>query len=155
MSIDPAVVGKIHGNTIQDYVPDYIETDPIESYKDIDMHLERHPITRDVLTKQDERAIKQAIVNLVLLNYYDKPFRPGIGGDIQRMLFENPEEVGYIEIIKESLATLITLYEPRVVYKGAAVNVLYDDNAITITIYFKIKHSLITTSVDMTLDIAR
>ena len=155
MSTDPSVVGKIHGNTIQDYVYDYIETDPVQSYKDVDMNLERHPITGDVLIKSDEKAIKQSIINLVLLNYYDKPFRPGIGGDVQRMMFENIDEPGWKEIIQESIATLIALYEPRVTYKGSNIQVLRDNNAVLITTYIKINHTLITTSVDVTLDIAR
>lgn len=155
MSTDPSVVGKIHGNTIKDYVPDYIEIDPIEQYKDIDLNFEKHPITGDILFKYDEKAIKQSIINLVLLNYYDKPFRPDIGGDIQRMMFENPEENGNIEILKECISKMIVLYEPRVVYKGTVVKVNLDENALFVTIYFKIRHSLITTSVDVTLDIAR
>lgn len=154
MSTDPSVVGKIHGNTIQDYVPDYIEIDPVVHYRDVNLNFERHPITGDILIKTDEKAIKQSIVNLVLLNYYDKPFRPGIGGDIQRTLFENFDTVT-ISVVKEELARLIKLYEPRVTYGGCEVISKMDENALIITIYFKINHSLVQTSVDIALDIAR
>ena len=67
MSLDPSARDNIHGMLIEDYVPDYIETKWITDASDIDMNMTIHPISGDIVMKTNERAIKQNIMNLVLL----------------------------------------------------------------------------------------
>lgn len=156
MSIDPSVRNNIHGHLIQDYVPDYIETKWVTNATDVDLAFNFHPITGDVLIKKDEKAIKQNIVNLVLLNYFEKPFRPNIGGDIYRMLFENFEDIEVMDtVVQDNIRTLIRDYEPRVRLLDVQVELLPDENLVKITIYFKILATLTEDYVDFTMTIAR
>lgn len=156
MSIDPSVRDNIHGRLIQDYVPDYIETKWVTNATDVDLAFNFHPITGDVLIKKDEKAIKQNIVNLVLLNYFEKPFRPDIGGDIYRMLFENFEEIEVMNtVVQDNIRTLIRDYEPRVRLLDVQVELLPDENLVKMTIYFKILATLTEDFVDFTMTIAR
>lgn len=155
MSLDPSARDNVHGMLIEDYVPDYIETKWTIDATDIDMNLNLHPITKDIVTKRNEQAIKQNIVNLVLLNYFDKPFRPHIGGDIYRMLFENFGEDAYIDVAKSNIKKLIIDYEPRVKTLAVNVEAIPDENKVKITIYFKIIATLIEDYVDFTMTIAR
>ena len=155
MSLDPSARDNIHGMLIEDYVPDYIETKWITDASDIDMNMTIHPISGDIVMKTNERAIKQNIMNLVLLNYFEKPFRPEIGGDIYRMLFENYEDYASMDIMESNIRKLVRDYEPRVQLLKVNTEMIPDQNLIKITIYFKIIATLTEHTVDFTMSIAR
>ena len=59
-----------------------------EAYKDLDLNFMAHPITGDVTTKSDSEAVKRAVKNIVLTNYYERPFKPSLGGNIRGLLFD-------------------------------------------------------------------
>lgn len=155
MSLDPTVSTNIHGQLVEDYVPDYVETKWVIDAKDIDMSINLHPVSKDILTRRNEYAIKQSIVNLVMLNYYEKPFRPMIGGDIYRMLFENFGEIGSREVAMAHIEKLIMDNEPRVKFLRCDVDAIPDENLIKFRIYFKIIATLKEDTVDFTMNIAR
>ena len=48
-------------------------------YKDLDLNFGINPVTKDVDKKIGDRAIITAVKNLILLNYFEKPFNPSIG----------------------------------------------------------------------------
>jgi len=48
-------------------------------YKDLDLNFGINPVTKDVDKKLGDRAIITAVKNLILLNYFEKPFNPSIG----------------------------------------------------------------------------
>ena len=155
MSVDPSARDNIHGQLIEEYAHNYIETKFVVDATDIDMNFNFHPISGDIIPKTNERAIKQAVMNLVLLNYYEKPFRPDIGGDIYRMLFENYDEVGTMSVVEKTISDLIRDYEPRVKFLRCVAEVFPDENRLKITIYFKIIMTSQEDSVDVMMNIAR
>lgn len=134
---------------------DYIEPNPSRTYKDINIAFTKHPISKDVSVKSNDAAIKQALRNLVLLNINEKPFHPEIGGDIYNMLFENTDEPGTEEIIRYKIAAMIERYEPRIELSGINVNMLRDDNAVAITIYYTIINTLEPSSIEVFLSAIR
>ena len=58
-----------------------------EVYADLDMNFTPHPITGDLTIKKDTDAIKQSIKNIMLTNYYERPFKPALGGGFRELLF--------------------------------------------------------------------
>ena len=58
-------------------------------YSDLDLDFIPHRTTKDVLVKTGADAIKRSVRNLVLTNFYEKPFRPGIGSNAVKLLFDN------------------------------------------------------------------
>ena len=60
----------------------------MEAYKDLDLFFTAHPITGDVATKSDSDAVRRAVRNIVLTNYYERPFKPSLGGNVRGLLFE-------------------------------------------------------------------
>ena len=58
-----------------------------EVYADLDMNFKAHPITGDLTIKKDSDAIKQSIKNIMLTNYYERPFKPSLGGGFRDLLF--------------------------------------------------------------------
>ncbi len=139
-------------DTPKPYRQQYIESLPSREYRDIDMNFARHPATKDILVKENESAIKQAIVNLVMLNYYEKPFHPEIGSNIYKALFEN---FGSTMKLKRAIRTVLETYEPRIDVGKIETYGEKDKNELGVNIQFKIISSLKITSVDILLDISR
>ncbi len=84
-----------------------------KSFRDFSLTFQKNAVTNDVLSLTNESAIKAAVKNIVLYNFYEKPFDPLFGGNVMGLLFENasPE----IENdLTERLVDAINLHEPRV-----------------------------------------
>ena len=56
-------------------------------YLDIDLTFSKRP-SGDIYKKRDAAAVKQSIKNLLLTDYYEKPFQPFFGGNLRAMLFD-------------------------------------------------------------------
>lgn len=108
-------------------------------YSDIDLDFFAHPVTKDVVKKTDAEAVKRAIRYLVYTQHFERPFQPGIGCKVYRLLFEPMNYITTIEIQK-SIEEVLFNYEPRIAeYK---INVIpnYDENRYDIEINFTIKN---------------
>lgn len=105
-------------------------------YLDIDLTFNRRP-SRDVYKKKDAAAVKQSVKNLLLTDYYEKPFQPFFGANLRAMLFELADEDTKDEV-EENIRTAITKYEPRAEILTITVNVLPDQNDMRVSVYFKI-----------------
>lgn len=105
-------------------------------YLDIDLTFSKRP-SGDIYKKRDAAAVKQSIKNLLLTDYYEKPFQPFFGGNLRAMLFELADEDTEDEI-RSNIITAINNYEPRVEIQNIDVNVLPDQNDMRVSIVFKI-----------------
>lgn len=106
-------------------------------YSDLDLDFIAHPTTKDVVRKIGPDAIKRSVRNIILTNYYDKPFRPGIGSNVYKLLFENANPV--IEnFIKDAVENVINNYEPRVRLIETRVSVDDDNNGFNVSLYYVI-----------------
>ena len=61
----------------------------VRQYRDLDLFFSRKNGTNDIEKITDVEAVKRSVRNLVLTNFYEKPFHPEIGSGIRDMLFEN------------------------------------------------------------------
>ena len=61
----------------------------VRQWKDLDLFFGRKTVSKDINKITDIKAVKRSIRNLVLLNFYEKPFHPEIAGGVRDMLFEN------------------------------------------------------------------
>lgn len=106
-------------------------------YSDLDLDFIAHPTTGDVVRKTGPDAIKRAVRNIILTNYYDKPFRPGIGSNVRKLLFENANPV--IEnFLKDAIENVLENYEPRVRLIETRVNFDEDHNGFNVSLYYVI-----------------
>lgn len=105
-------------------------------YLDIDLTFSKRP-SGDIYKKRDAAAVKQSIKNLLLTDYYEKPFQPFFGGNLRAMLFELADDETEDEI-RSNIVTAINNYEPRVEIQSIDVNVLPDQNDMRVSIVFKI-----------------
>lgn len=110
-------------------------------YSDLDLDFFAHPATSDVSRKTGEEAIKRSIRNLVLTNFYDRPFRSYIGGNVHKMLFENITNLTAINM-QEAVAEVIKNFEPRVDLMQVIVKPTEDENTIVVGLKYLIKNRI-------------
>ena len=106
------------------------------NYLDVDLTFNKRP-SGDIYKKKDAAAVKQSIKNLLLTDFYEKPFQPFFGGNLRAMLFELADEDTEDEI-EENIINAINNYEPRVEVQSIDVNVLPDQNDIRVSVLFQI-----------------
>ena len=116
-------------------MPKVISRNP--DYSDLDLDFIAHPTTGDVVKKTGVDAIKRSLRNLILTNFYDRPFQSNIGSNAQKLLFENatPIVAGFL---KDAIREVVTKFEPRVKLIDLRVNFDYDNNGYNATLTFSI-----------------
>jgi phage baseplate assembly protein W len=107
----------------------------ILDYSDLDLDFIAHPTTGDVMKKSGVEAIKRALRNLILTNFYDRPFRPYIGSNAQKLLFENASPL-VENFLKDAIKEVIYNFEPRVAVQQVEVKFDIDNNGYVVRIFF-------------------
>tara|TARA_R110000824_G_scaffold73568_5_gene187296 strand:+ start:5169 stop:5558 length:390 start_codon:yes stop_codon:yes gene_type:complete len=92
-------------------------------YSDLDFNFAKSA-SNDVARKFDNNAIKQSLKNLLLTNFYERPFRPSLGSNLISRLFNKFTE-GDLSEIRQNIGDVIAQFEPRVTLRG--VNVEYNE----------------------------
>jgi phage baseplate assembly protein W len=133
-----------------------VETVPISTvarkkgWADLDLSLKKHPIQKDIVSLKDDKAIRNAVKNLVLTNFYERPFQLMKGANLQGFLFEPADVITAYEI-KEAIRDVLGYYEPRVAVRNVEVRDEIDKNAWKVIITFLIKNINIITNVEVLL----
>lgn len=119
-------------------------------YTDIDLNFTPNPSTGDVAVKYDDQAIKQSVKTLVMTQFYERPFHPEIGSQVYGLLFE-PMSPILQSMIETAITNTIANHEPRVTLIRVDVNMDSNNNAIAISITFRINNTTTPLNVDFTL----
>lgn len=106
-------------------------------YSDLDLDFLPHPTTKDVMKKTGVEAIKRSVRNLLLTNFYDRPFRPAIGSNALKLLFDNVTPITANFLSNAIRETLIN-FEPRIRVEQLEVNFDPDNNGFKVNLYFVI-----------------
>ena len=121
------------------------------NYSDLDLDFIAHPTTGDVVRKFGEDAIKRSLRNLILTNFYEKPFRPGIGSNVTKLLFENATPI-VSNLISDSIRQVVRNYEPRVDIRQIAVQFDDQNNGYNVTIAFIILNNNLPVTINLFLE---
>jgi phage baseplate assembly protein W len=70
-----------------------------------------------------------------LTNHYERPFRPDIGSNVRRILFENMDAISATTLQNEIIQT-IKNYEPRINVSKLVVSPDYENNGFTVYMEF-------------------
>ena len=90
-----------------------VNIDSTRNFVDLDLNFSIHPIRKDISTYKAEYAVINSVKNLILTNHYEKPFRPQVGSNIRRLLFENIDSIIAAQI-ERAVTETIENFEPRV-----------------------------------------
>jgi len=106
----------------------------VKQYRDLDLFFSKKS-DRDVNKVTDVEAVKRSVRNLILLNTFEKPFHPEIGGNVRGMLFENMTPM-VSSVISRKIEDTIINHEPRARLVGVKTQPNFDDNGYNVSVYF-------------------
>ena len=119
-------------------------------FSDFFTNFSKHPVTKELARLRNDQSIKQSVRNLILTNYGERLFQPGIGSNIYRSLFE-PNDVIAAEDIKYHIETTVRQNEPRVNLLQVDVFSNQEKDSITINVVFAILSTNQIQSLDVVL----
>ena len=82
-------------------------------FVDVSLSFEPNPITKDLSTINNERAINNSLKNLMMIAVSEVPFNADIGSGVSSYLFEIVDEVT-AEVLQQEIQRVIQFSEPRV-----------------------------------------
>ena len=115
-----------------DYESDYkgsvtlTKTD--KNYVDVSLSFKPSPITDDITLLRDERAINNAIKNIIMFLPSEVPFNRNIGSNAQKFLFELMDDAS-AGLLAQEIERAILFCEPRVTFD------LPSDEELTVATY--------------------
>ena len=123
-------------------------------FSDIDLTFARNPVTGDVAMSYDDNAVIRSVRNLLLTNFYERPFQPKLGSNLNAFLFEN-FSILIADAIEADITTTIQNFEPRV--KIQAVRVTPDEvnNGYYVNLTFFIGNNTYASTVNVLLQRVR
>ena len=120
-------------------------------YSDIDFTFIRKPGTNDVALSYDNQAVIRSVRNLLQTKHYDRPFNPGLGSNMELMLFEPVSDMTASSIEAE-IKNTIENYEKRVSLKDVKVVPSPDQNAYEASLTFFLENATIPTTITLLLE---
>ncbi len=110
------------------------------TFVDLDLNFNIHPVKKDINVHRNEYAIINSVKNLVLTNFYERPFQPEIGSNVRRLLFENVDSIIAAQLEK-ALEETINNYEPRATISRIIATPSPDENKYGVYLEFFIVNS--------------
>ena len=107
------------------------------AFKDINLSFKRHPVTNDVVSINDEDAIKRSVRNIIFTILGEKPFQPLFGSVINESLFELSTSLSEMKVSDEITQSLLN-YEPRIANTEVTVSIYPDSNEMNVTVQYDI-----------------
>ena len=125
-------------------------TSRLKGWKDLDLSLTLHPVRKDIMPLKDDNAIKNSVKNLLVSNFYERPFSRDKGANLRALLFEPADAITEIAL-RDNITRVLNKYEPRI--SVMRVRILHDEdsNSYNITVTFKIKEYDTNQSVEIVL----
>jgi len=122
----------------------------LDYYIDFTDNILKHPVTNQIVTLTNEEAVTQSIKNLVLTNQGEWPFRPDIGCNIRRALFDHFGPF-LIEDLTNAIRDTIRHSEPRANLLQVNIYEAEGQNSIGVNIIFTIINHTQPISLDLIL----
>jgi phage baseplate assembly protein W len=123
-------------------------------FSDIDLTFKRTPVTGDVAMRYNEQAVIASVRNLLLTNFYERPFQPNVGSNLTGLLFE-PATTITASILSDEIKNVISNYEPRAILNSIEVTLATDQNAFNVSMSFFIGNNTAPTNVSLLLQRSR
>lgn len=124
------------------------------TYSDIDFNFTMKPMVGDIALSYDNQAVIRSIRNLLLTNFYERPFNPDLGSNINNLLFENISVVTSMALQNE-IERVINNYEPRAQLKTVVITPNPDTNSYAATITFFLQNQATPTTITVLLERVR
>lgn len=104
--------------------------------------------------RYNEQAVIASVRNLLLTNFYERPFQPDVGSNLTGLLFEPATNIT-ASILSDEIKSVITNYEPRAILNSIEVTLAPDENAFNVRMSFFIGNNTAPTNVSLLLQRSR
>ena len=122
-----------------------------EIYRDIPMSFNVHPITGNMKLVANAESIKQSVKNIVLTNFYERPYQPELGGNVLTQLFENMSPITEYNVT-QNIRQALENNEPRAIVEDIITTPVEDQNTLRVTIKFSVRNIPEPIEVDVLLE---
>ena len=123
-------------------------------YSDFFTDFSNHINTGQLNKKTNEDAVKQSIRNLLLTDFYERPYQPKIGSNLKALLFRN-FTMATENSAKEYIKDVFEKHEPRAVLLNTNMVSSPDNNALQVSITFRIINSTVPASLQFLIERVR
>lgn len=123
-------------------------------YSDLDLTFTASPATGDVSISYDEQSVIRSVRNLLMTNYYERPFQPTLGSNLNALLFE-PISAITASSLETEITNVINNYEPRATIDVVQVVAMPDVNAFHVNLSFYIGNNTTPSAVNILLERSR
>jgi len=109
----------------------------VKKFVDISLSFEPNPLTGDLSTITNERAINNSIKNLILISPNEVPFNRNVGSTVAYLMFDMCDEPT-AGLIRDEIQRTISYNEPRVTTEEIFVKAEPESNQFVVTVKYKI-----------------
>lgn len=127
-----------------------ILTSKTKNSKDIDLSFAKK-VSGDIFKKEHAAAVKQAVKNILLTNFSEKPFLPRYGGNLNALLFGLNTDFDSQEV-KDQIIQTIKIYETRAIVLNVSTELRDDSHEVKVTVTFRVVNTneTVTTELNLT-----
>ena len=104
-------------------------------YSDIDFTFTKRPGVGDIALSYDDNAVIRSVRNLLLTNFYERPFQPNLGSNMSGLLFEPATNITSA-ILSDEVRNVVTNFEPRAQISNIGVTLAPDNNSFNVYLSF-------------------
>ncbi len=123
-------------------------------YSDLDLTFRRLHVTNDVALSYDDQAVIRSVRNLLLTGFYERPFQPNLGSNLNKLLFEPADQLTS-NLIESEVRNVISNFEPRVTINSINVTITPDENSFNLSMTFFVGNNTRATTVTLLLQRSR
>jgi phage baseplate assembly protein W len=123
-------------------------------YSDLDLTFRRLPVSNDVALSYDEQAVVRSVRNLLLTGFYERPFQPNLGSNLNKLLFEPADQLTS-NLIESEVRDVISNFEPRITVNTINVTISPDENSFNLSMTFFVGNNTRATTVTLLLQRSR
>lgn len=107
------------------------------TFVDISLDFTPNPLTGDLTTLKNSRAINNSIKNIILIHPNEVPFNRDMGSTVSRLLFEMCDDFT-ASLLEDEIKRAIQFNEPRADLEFVQVRPDPDGNQFLVTVQYKI-----------------
>ena len=116
-------------------MPAPIHTKRQRKYRDLDLDMLVHPLTKDIVGRSDVDAINGSIIRIIRTQRGERVFQSSFGSTIYNSLFE-PMNIETRVVLEGAIEQAIRRLEKRCKLKGVEVKADPDRNGYAVTIVY-------------------
>ena len=110
----------------------------VNRYSDLNLQMIPHPQKRDIVPLKGELAVKNAVKNLLLTNFFERPFNPTLGANLRGLLFEPADAITKLAL-ENGIKNVLNNHEPRIDNVNVLVQTAQNETEYRVNVIFSIK----------------